>query len=249
MPGTAWPEEMPSWHALSTLPAAVRHTEDAPRVAHPPAVAPSAPSLEEFASDSTLHGISHIFQHGPYTVRNFLWTLAFLGSLAFLVHVYTERVEFYFQYPHATTLEEETLRSMAFPAVTICNLNPLRFSHLSGHDLYWAGQFLGFLDGDDRVIEPESADAEVLKVLSQKLDQSKAERNLPFDFQELHSRAGHQMDQMLVECKFGNESCDASDFETVSLRPFPAALNLNDGNGPLISWKGWGGLLPRLERG
>lgn len=219
MPETTWPREMPSWQYFSTPAVAVQHVESSSHMAHPSPIAPSALSLEEFAKTSTLHGISHIFQHGHYTVRHLLWTLAFLGSLGFLIHVYTERVDFYFQYPHATALEEEPLYNMTFPAVTICNLNRLRFSQLSGHDLYWAGEFLGFLDSSDNVAALDHTDVEVREMLSRKLKESRGERNLPFDFKELHKRAGHQMDQMLLECKFANRSCNASDFRTVSLHP------------------------------
>lgn len=220
MPRTAGPDEMPSWDHFPTLPKADQDPEDASRAVHPPPSAPPVPSLEEFASTSTLHGVNHIFCHGRYTVRNFLWTVAFVGSLAFLIHVCAERVGYYFQYPHATTLEEELLPSLTFPAVTICNINRLRFSKLTGHDLYWAGEFLGFLDSYERIAaSKESADADVLELIGKKLNQSKSERNRPFDFKELHNRAGHQMNEMLVECKFGNKSCHADDFKTVSLHP------------------------------
>uniref|UniRef100_A0A670JJT5 Acid sensing ion channel subunit 1 n=1 Tax=Podarcis muralis TaxID=64176 RepID=A0A670JJT5_PODMU len=127
--------------------------------------------LEEFARSSTLHGISHIFRHGCNTGCKFLWIVAFLGSLGFLIHVYADRVDFYFQYPHDTTLEEETLPSLTFPAITICNLNPLRFSQLSGHDLYWAGEYLGFLDGDDKIAVSKGEDGDIREVLSKKLMQ------------------------------------------------------------------------------
>ncbi|XP_060543839.1 acid-sensing ion channel 4 isoform X2 [Pantherophis guttatus] len=215
MPGPGSPEEMSSF---STPPKEDQHIEDGAQVVQPLSVMPSAHHLEEFASSSTLHGISHIFHHGHYTTYNFLWTMAFLASLGFLFYVYNDRMEFYFQYPHATKLEEETVHSMIFPAVTICNVNLLRFSELSGQDLYWAGEFLGFLDSSDKIVAPQKADAEVVKVLSQKLQQSKGERNLPFDFGELYNRAGHQMDQMLIKCRFGSESCNTSDFKTVYTR-------------------------------
>lgn len=227
MPGPGLPEEMPSF---STPPKEDRHIEDGAQVVQPLSVMPSAHQLEEFASSSTLHGISHIFHHGHYTTHNLLWTMAFLASLGFLFYVYIDRVEFYFQYPHATKLEEEAVHSMIFPAVTICNINLLRFSELSGQDLYWAGEFLGFLDSSDKIVAPQKADAEVVKVLSQKLQQSKGERNLPFDFGELYDRAGHQMDQMLIKCRFGSESCNTSDFKTVSRCLLMGVLNL--GNGP-----------------
>lgn len=220
MPGTAWSEEMPSWYHFSTLPLAVEHIEDGSQAVHPPlSDAPSAPSLQDFASHSTLHGIKHIFCHGWYTVRHLLWTMAFLGSLAFLIHVYAERVDYYFRYPHATTVEEENRHVMTFPAVTICNLNRLRFSQLSGHDLYWAGEFLGLLDSHDKIDALESEDPKVIEILSRKLNQSKEERSRPFNFKEFHERAGHQIGQMLLECKFIDDSCNASDFKTVSLHP------------------------------
>nr|XP_028596821.1 acid-sensing ion channel 4 isoform X1 [Podarcis muralis] len=232
MPGPTWTEEIPSWHSCSPLPKAVRHTEEVSHVVHPPT---SAPSLEEFARSSTLHGISHIFRHGCNTGCKFLWIVAFLGSLGFLIHVYADRVDFYFQYPHDTTLEEETLPSLTFPAITICNLNPLRFSQLSGHDLYWAGEYLGFLDGDDKIAVSKGEDGDIREVLSKKLMQSKGERNLPFNFTELHDRAGHQMDQMLVLCSFGNESCNASDFETVYTRYGKCYTFNGDRNKPRVT--------------
>ncbi|XP_077176927.1 acid-sensing ion channel 4 isoform X1 [Paroedura picta] len=235
MPEATWPGEMPSWQHFSTLPVAVQHVEDSSCAADPSTVVPPVLSLEEFAKTSTLHGIGHIFQHGHYTVRHLLWTVAFLGSLGFLIHVYTERVDFYFQYPHATALEEESLRNMTFPAVTICNLNRLRFSQLSGHDLYWAGEFLGFLDSSDNIAAPNHTDSEVREMLSRKLKESREERNLPFDFRELHERAGHQMDQMLVECKFANRSCNASDFKTVYTRYGKCYTFNGDRNKPRVT--------------
>lgn len=232
MPGPGSPEEMPSFCTEED-----RHIKDGAQLVQPLSVMPSVHNLEEFASSSTLHGISHVFHHGRYTARKFLWTMAFLGALGFLIYVYIDRVEFYFQYPHVTKLEEEAVHSMIFPAVTICNVNILRFSEISGQDLYWAGEFLGFLNSSDKIVAPQKADAEVVKVLSQKLQQSKGERNLPFDFREFHDRAGHQMDQMLIKCRFGTESCNANDFKTVSWCLLNGILNL--GNGPQGLWEGW----------
>uniref|UniRef100_A0A803TGZ1 Acid sensing ion channel subunit 1 n=1 Tax=Anolis carolinensis TaxID=28377 RepID=A0A803TGZ1_ANOCA len=217
MPGTAWPEERPVWSHLSVLPQPVQQLDDVPHAVHSLRGVQSVPSLEEFARKSTLHGIKHIICPRRYTSRSFLWTVAFLGCLAILIHVYADRVAFYFQYPHDTELEEENISGTPFPAVTLCNINPLRFSQLSGHDLYWAGELLGFLDSSDRIAAPENTDPEVLEMLSQKLEKSKGERNLPFDFKELYRRAGHSMEQMLAECKFSNETCDAGDFKTVRM--------------------------------
>ncbi|NWX98101.1 ASIC2 protein, partial [Nothoprocta ornata] len=147
-----------------------------------------------------------------------LWLLAFLGSLALLVHTYAKCVGFYFQYPHNTQLEEEAAHGMAFPAVTLCNLNPARFSLLSSHDLYWAGELLGLLDGAGRILAPDSADRSTLDALQRKMVLSDEERSQPFSFEEFYERVGHQMHlgEMLVSCKFGGEDCNSSDFQTVS---------------------------------
>uniref|UniRef100_A0A8C4Y5Q6 Uncharacterized protein n=1 Tax=Gopherus evgoodei TaxID=1825980 RepID=A0A8C4Y5Q6_9SAUR len=174
---------------------------------------PCAPSLEGFASRSTLHGIHHIFARGPYTGRQLLWTLAFLGSLGLLLHVYAERVGYYVQYPHNTQLEEQAVPHAAFPAITLCNLNRVRLSQLSGHDLHWAGELLGLLDSAHQPLAPEG-----LATLAGRLALSPEEQRRPFDLLELYGRAGHQLDlgHMLLGCRFVNESCNASDFRTVS---------------------------------
>ncbi|TFJ96564.1 pyridoxal phosphate enzyme, YggS family [Platysternon megacephalum] len=200
-----------------------------PAAPPPPAPQPCAPSLEQFASRSSLHGIHHIFAHGPYTGRHLLWTLAFLGSLGLLLHVYAERVGYYFQYPHNTQLEEQTVPRARFPAITLCNLNRARFSQLTAHDLYWAGELLGLLDSSHQPLAPEPLDMPPL---------SPEEQRRPFDLLEFYGRTGHRLDlgHMLLSCRFVNETCNASDFRTVSARPPPRAGAL-----PGAAWRGRGG--------
>ncbi|NXD63718.1 ASIC1 protein, partial [Eolophus roseicapillus] len=147
-----------------------------------------------------------------------LWLLAFLGSLGLLIHTYAKCVGLYFQYPHSTQLEEVTARNKTFPAITICNLNPARFSQLSSHDLYWAGEMLGLLDGAGRPLLPESTERSRLEALQGTLDMNEEEKSRPFDLEEFYGRVGHQLDlgEMLVHCMFGDEKCNGSDFKTVS---------------------------------
>uniref|UniRef100_A0A674GM29 Acid sensing ion channel subunit 1 n=1 Tax=Taeniopygia guttata TaxID=59729 RepID=A0A674GM29_TAEGU len=168
------------WRSLST--SVISALGELPARGRPPC------SLEEFASRSTLHGIHHIFRHRRYTVRNLLWLLAFLGSLALLVHAYAKCVGLYFQYPHSTQLEEETEHNKIFPAVTICNLNPARFSQLSSHDLYWAGEMLGLLDSAGRPLVPESPERSRLEALLGMLAVSEEEKSRPFHLEEFYER-------------------------------------------------------------
>ncbi|NXS88292.1 ASIC1 protein, partial [Erpornis zantholeuca] len=145
-----------------------------------------------------------------------LWLLAFLGSLSLLIHAYAKCVDLYFQYPHNTQLEEETEYNKTFPAITICNLNPARFSQLSSQDLYWAGELLGLLDGAGRPLVPESPEGSRLEALLGTLAVSEEEKNRPFHLEEFYERVGHQLGEMLVRCTFINKDCNSSDFQTVS---------------------------------
>ncbi|NWH80827.1 ASIC1 protein, partial [Piaya cayana] len=147
-----------------------------------------------------------------------LWLLAFLSSLALLIHAYTKCVTYYLQYPHNTQLEEGVAGNKIFPAITLCNLNPARFSQLSGHDLYWAGEMLGLLDGAGRPLVSGSVESSRLETLLGMLATSKEEKSRPFNLEEFYGRVGHQLDlsEMLISCTFSGEKCNSSDFQTVS---------------------------------
>ena len=103
--------------------------------------------IEVFASRSTLHGISHMFTIERMCIKRSLWILFFLCSVGMLVMVCVDRVQFYFQYPHVTKLDEVAAPMMVFPSVTFCNLNSFRFSRVTRNDLYHAGELLALLNG------------------------------------------------------------------------------------------------------
>lgn len=104
------------------------------------------PPVEAFAQNSTLHGISHIFTYERVCIKRCLWVVFFLGSLTLLLFVCVDRIHFYLEYPHVTKLDEISTPMMVFPAVTFCNLNFFRFSHVTRNDLYHAGELLALLN-------------------------------------------------------------------------------------------------------
>ncbi|CAB1336234.1 unnamed protein product [Coregonus sp. 'balchen'] len=104
------------------------------------------PTVEVFAQNSTLHGISHIFTYERVCIKRCLWVVFFLGSLTFLLFVCVDRIHFYLEYPHVTKLDEISTPVMVFPAVTFCNLNSFRFSRVTRNDLYHAGELLALLN-------------------------------------------------------------------------------------------------------
>ena len=86
-------------------------------------------------------------------IRRFAWSLAFLASLTLLILQSSNRVRYYLERPHVTKLDEISGGILTFPAVTICNLNEFRFNQLTKNDMYYAGEFMGFLD-ETRQLHP-----------------------------------------------------------------------------------------------
>ncbi|NWI21767.1 ASI1B protein, partial [Crypturellus soui] len=107
----------------------------------------AAPDLVAFAGSCTLHGLSHVFVEGGAGARQALWALAVLLSLCAFLYQVADRVACYLQYPHVTLLREEQSAAMTFPAVTFCNVNRVRLSQLSPHDLLYLAPLVAYEPG------------------------------------------------------------------------------------------------------
>ncbi|KAJ8405989.1 hypothetical protein AAFF_G00308770 [Aldrovandia affinis] len=152
------------------------------------------PSLEEFAEDSTLHGLSRVVRGSSCSVRRCLWTLAFSMSIVFVIYHTVELINNYFEYHHYTKVDEKTAENMTFPAVTFCNMNRVRKSKLQNCDRNKIGEMLG------------------LEKLHFNDDCSECE----FDWGNFYKRSAHDINDMLQYCLFQNVNCTAEDFEIVS---------------------------------
>uniref|UniRef100_A0A9J7YSI8 Uncharacterized protein n=1 Tax=Cyprinus carpio carpio TaxID=630221 RepID=A0A9J7YSI8_CYPCA len=98
--------------------------------------------LRALAEQTSLHGIQNLLQPNMGSIRYSLWLLAILGSLGFLLHYFFSSITFYFQYHHVTQLDEER-SEIHFPAVTLCNMNPVRLSALTDCDVQHIGGIWG----------------------------------------------------------------------------------------------------------
>uniref|UniRef100_A0A452QNY2 Acid sensing ion channel subunit 1 n=1 Tax=Ursus americanus TaxID=9643 RepID=A0A452QNY2_URSAM len=165
-------------------------------------------SIQAFASSSTLHGLAHIFSYERLSLKRALWALCFLGSLAVLLCVCTERVQYYFHYHHVTKLDEVAASQLTFPAVTLCNLNEFRFSQVSKNDLYHAGELLALYE----IPDTQMADEKQLEILQDKAN-FRSFKPKPFNMREFYDRAGHDIRDMLLSCHFRGEVCSAEDFK------------------------------------
>ncbi|KAJ7317870.1 hypothetical protein JRQ81_004032 [Phrynocephalus forsythii] len=158
----------------------------------------SAPSLETFANSCTLHGVSHIFIGGGFGVRQTLWACAFLISLSIFLSQVAGRIFFYLEYPHVTQLDEMESARMTFPAVTFCNINGIRVSQLTYTNLLYISPLVGYDVG---------AYLEAGFPLATEDDPIE-----PLNLYNFYDRNSHQLEDMVLTCKFRGEACRPDDF-------------------------------------
>uniref|UniRef100_A0A3P9PHB3 Acid-sensing (proton-gated) ion channel family member 4a n=1 Tax=Poecilia reticulata TaxID=8081 RepID=A0A3P9PHB3_POERE len=162
--------------------------------------APPAKDLAGFANSCSLHGINHIFVSGRLGIRQTLWALAFLTSLALFLYQAAKCAISYLEHPHVTALNEEATPEMVFPAVTICNINRFRFSALTDADIYHLANLTG--------LPPKNRDGHKPTDLMYPAP----------DMQDIFNRTGHQLEEMLMSCNFSGQNCSAEDFSVVYTR-------------------------------
>ncbi|XP_073539224.1 acid-sensing ion channel 2 isoform X1 [Phyllobates terribilis] len=178
----------------------------------------SLPTLEH----TKLHGLKYICSSKLAFQRRAFWFLAFFTSLGLLLSWSSNRLLYWLSFPSHTRVQLEWSKELAFPAVTFCNNNPVRFHRLSKSDLYFAGYWLGLLLAN-RTARPLLS--ELLPEDKQKWFQKLADFRLflpPRDFDGISvgfmDRLGHQLEDMLLSCRYRGEACGPHNFSTVFTR-------------------------------
>ncbi|XP_045198345.2 amiloride-sensitive sodium channel subunit gamma-2-like [Mercenaria mercenaria] len=91
--------------------------------------------FKELGETSSLHGIPKIVSSRQLIVKA-LWCILLLGTMSvFVIQLHGLFAEFY-SYPTKTSVRLN-FRPLAFPAMTFCNMNPLKLSHLSDFETLW----------------------------------------------------------------------------------------------------------------
>ncbi|XP_046951247.1 acid-sensing ion channel 3 isoform X2 [Lynx rufus] len=169
-----------------------------------------ASDIRVFASSCTMHGLGHVFGPGGLTPRRGLWAAAVLLSLAAFLYQVAERVRYYGEFHHETALDERESHRLTFPAITLCNINPLRRSRLTPNDLHWAGPaLLG--------VEP-AEHAAFLRALGRPPAPPGFMPSPTFDVARLYARAGHALEEMLLDCRYRGWPCGPENFTVIFTR-------------------------------
>lgn len=168
---------------------------------------PQPSDITVFGANCTLHGLSHIFLPGGVTIRRLLWASAFISSLSIFLYQVAGAVMEYYRYPHVTILDEMDSPVMFFPAITLCNYNSFRRSKMQRNDLFWMAGLLG--------VEQSDFD-DFMAALGQPVDEGKFFPSKTFNMLEFVQRTSHNIEDMLLDCKYRGKDCGPENFTTVS---------------------------------
>ncbi|GCC29101.1 hypothetical protein chiPu_0007538 [Chiloscyllium punctatum] len=177
-----------------------------------------------FVKQAKIHGVKYVCSQHYSLHHRVVWFLAFCTSLGFLISWSSNRFLYLLSFPSHTRFHMEWTKELNFPALTICNNNPIRFYQLTKSDLYYAGQWLGLLT-ENRTARPLVI--ELIKEERQQWFQKLSDFRLflpPRTFEGISlnfmDRLGHQLDDMLLSCRYRGDLCGPQNFTSVSLSPF-----------------------------
>lgn len=189
-----------------------------------------------FLKHTTFHGVRHVFLSGSYP-RRVAWLLAFLTALALLFTWSSNRVRYLLSSPVYTKAHMVYAKRLVFPAVTICNQNILLPRRMKKPDIFNAGRWLG-LFGKNWQVSPAVREALISHVdgTNNEPPWSPFYRILDFNhflppprdsqpsMRQLLDRLGHQLEEMLLYCRFQGQMCGPRNFSTVSLCTFTCTI-------------------------
>lgn len=218
--------------------------EHLPSPSPPPSPAPPRGSLARFLRSTRLPGLRYLSWRPPSRARRLLWALAVLACLGLLCTWCSDRVRYLQGHPVHTRAHLAYALRRRFPAVTLCNNNPVRFPRLTRPDLYSVGQWLGLARPDRSLVpallealpEPRRRWLGRLANYSRFLPPRPSERTMESFFHRL----GHQIEDMLLACRFRRQPCGPEHFAPVSCRA-PSGTGAGAGSAPA---RGARGLVP-----
>ncbi|XP_033854571.1 acid-sensing ion channel 1C isoform X3 [Acipenser ruthenus] len=199
---------------------------------------------QSFVKKTKLHGLKYVFAHNSSKPRRAFWLFAFFICVGMLSVWSWNRILYLMSYPAVTKIHMVWAQNLSFPAVTICNHNLFRMSRLTKMDLYYSGYWLDLLHMNHSVNEKS---LQVLRDDRKKLLMDLMDFNhytplahFVVNTTEMMNRLSHQMDEMLLECKFQGGNCTFKNFTPIYTR-YGKCYTFNsglDGNPILTTLKG-----------
>lgn len=158
--------------------------------------------ISDYAERTTLHGFYYIV-HGGNRIRQLVWLLFILCSFAYFAHNTAGLVKNFLAHKKLTRTEIISSRKMKFPAITICNYNPV--SKKKKQEAFKDLEGKPNISGKNWQSSQSSGTNFSMKVDFDNVD-----------IDTLYQKFGHTMDEdgMLVGCKWKGKACTEEDFRS-----------------------------------
>ncbi|KAM9719031.1 acid-sensing ion channel 1C isoform 2-T2 [Menidia menidia] len=205
-------------------------------------------SLKEITVDfirrTKIHGLKFIFSPDKSKPQQVIWILAFFLCFSLLCTWSRNRILYLMSYPAVTKIYMVWAHNMSFPAVTFCNKNVFRASTLTKDDLYHSGYWMDLMYSNHTVIKrslsilKDSHKPGILSLLDFRNYTPAPDYRV--NTTEMMGRLGHQLEDMLLECRYRGETCTPKNFSTIYTR-YGKCYTFNsglDGNPLLTTLKG-----------
>lgn len=173
----------------------------------------------DFLMRTKIHGVKFIFSSDKSKLQRVIWILAFFVCFSLLITWSRNRIFYLMSYPAVTKIYMVWAHSMSFPAVTFCNQNVFRVSTLTKDDLYHSGYWMDLMYPNHTVMErslsflKDSHKQGLLSLLDFKNYTPPPDYHI--NTTEMMGRLSHQLEDMLLECRFRGETCTYKNFSTV----------------------------------
>lgn len=172
-----------------------------------------------FVMRTKVHGLKFIFSPDKSKPQRVIWVMAFFLCISLLCTWSWNRIFYLMSYPAVTKIYMVWAHNMSFPAVTFCNKNVFRVSTLTKEDLYHSGYWMDLMYSNHTVMEKsmsilrDSHKQGLLSLLD--FNNYSPHPNYRINTTEMMGRLGHQLEEMLLECRFRGETCNHKNFSTV----------------------------------
>ena len=156
--------------------------------------------VQEYVESTTTHGVVRVFGGNSTYLKRFVWLVIFLASFSGLLAIFVNRAQRLQSRPVSTALEYNQASSLSFPAVTVCNQNPLKVTYLEREGLLdFFNCWIGRLNNTVSTCAPF-------------LPQMAAQRSLV----DILTDGGQTEEEFLELCFFHNDTCKG---RGISVRP------------------------------
>ncbi|KAK7480839.1 hypothetical protein BaRGS_00027925 [Batillaria attramentaria] len=152
----------------------------------------------EFTENTSLHGLRYIWLRDAFLFRRLLWLVLTLACSGIMMYQILDRIIYFDNKPVTVDVRINFNTTLDFPAVTICNQNAFRASATAELGYY---DLLTDLYGNAHPVQ--AAD----------LDRYSAQ-NVSTSY--LYAATTHQINDLLVSCKWRGERCGQENFTQVA---------------------------------